>query len=132
MPLFLSGLLTFLKTAFFVIGYISNSSLFPEPLTAEEERACLEKYMAGDEDARNILIERNLRLVAHICKKYNIPNLDTDDLISIGTIGLIKGINTFNLDKGVRLATYASRCIDNEILMYLRSTKKLRSRSLFK
>jgi len=125
LSLFLSGLLTFLKTAFFVLGYISNNSLFPEPLTAEEEKECLEKYMAGDEDARNILIERNLRLVAHICKKYNIPNLDTDDLISIGTIGLIKGINTFNLDKGVRLATYASRCIDNEILMYLRSTKKL-------
>jgi len=125
LSLFLSGLLTFLKTAFFILGYISNNSLFPEPLTAEEEKECLEKYMAGDEDARNILIERNLRLVAHICKKYNIPNLDTDDLISIGTIGLIKGINTFNLDKGVRLATYASRCIDNEILMYLRSTKKL-------
>jgi len=125
LSLFLSGLLTFLKTAFFVLGYISNNSLFPEPLTAEEEKECLEKYMAGDEDARNILIERNLRLVAHICKKYNIPNLDTDDLISIGTIGLIKGINTFNLDKGVRLATYASRCIENEILMYLRSTKKL-------
>lgn len=72
-----------------------------------------------------MLIERNLRLVAHICKKYNIPNLELDDLISIGTIGLIKGINTFNLDKNVRLATYASRCIENEILMYLRSTKKL-------
>ena len=83
--------------------------------------------MKGDEEARNILIERNLRLVAHICKKYNIPNLELDDLISIGTIGLIKGINTFNLDKNVRLATYASRCIDNEILMYLRSTKKFGS-----
>lgn len=127
MSLFLSGLLTFLKTAFFILGYISNNSLFPEPLTAAEEKEYLEKYMSGDEDARNILIERNLRLVAHICKKYNIPNLDTDDLISIGTIGLIKGINTFNLDKGVRLATYASRCIDNEILMYLRSAKKLSS-----
>ena len=79
----------------------------------------------GDEDARNILIERNLRLVAHICKKYNIPNVDNDDLISIGTIGLIKGINTFNNDKGVRLATYVSRCIENEILMHLRSIKKL-------
>ena len=132
MSLFLSGLLTFLKTAFFILGYISNSNLFPEPLTPDEEREYLEKYMAGDEDARNILIERNLRLVAHICKKYNIPNLDTDDLISIGTIGLIKGINTFNLDKGVRLATYASRCIDNEILMYLRSSKKIRSRGRVK
>ena len=81
--------------------------------------------MSGDEEARNILIERNLRLVAHICKKYNVPNLEVDDLISIGTIGLIKGINTFNSDKNVRLATYAARCIENEILMYLRSTKKL-------
>ena len=85
----------------------------------------LKKYMEGDEDARNILIERNLRLVAHVCKKYNIPNVDNEDLISIGTIGLIKGINTFNTDKGVRLATYAARCIENEILMHLRSIKKL-------
>lgn len=106
-------------------GYISNNSLFPEPLTREEETKYLEEYANGDEEARNILIERNLRLVAHICKKYSIPNMDNDDLISIGTIGLIKGINTFNMSKGVRLATYASRCIDNEILMYLRSTKKL-------
>lgn len=128
----LSNFITFLKTAFFVFGYISNNSLFPEPLTQEEEKKYLEDFMAGDEEARNILIERNLRLVAHICKKYNIQNLDNEDLISIGTIGLIKGINSFNLDKGVRLATYAARCIDNEILMYLRSTKKLRSRSILK
>lgn len=125
MLLFLSGFMEFLKAAVFVMGYISNNSLFPEPLTAEEEREVLKRFMDGDEEARNILIERNLRLVAHIAKKYNIPNLDIEDLISIGTIGLIKGINTFNLDKGVRLATYAARCIDNEILMYLRSTKKL-------
>jgi RNA polymerase sporulation-specific sigma factor len=117
--------LAFLKTAVFILGYVSNNSLFPEPLTAEEETEYLERYMQGDEEARNILIERNLRLVAHICKKYNIPNVDNDDLISIGTIGLIKGINTFNVDKGVRLATYVSRCIDNEILMHLRSIKKL-------
>ena len=123
--IYLSGFLVFLKTAIFVVGYISSSSLFPEPLTKEEEKEILEKYENGDEDARNILIERNLRLVAHICKKYNIPNIDNEDLISIGTIGLIKGINTFNSNKGVRLATYASRCIDNEILMYLRSIKKL-------
>ena len=126
MPLiYLSGFLAFLRTAIFALGYISNSSLFPEPLSAEEENEYLEKYMNGDEDARNILIERNLRLVAHICKKYNIPNVDNDDLISIGTIGLIKGINTYKTDKGVRLATYASRCIENEILMHLRSIKKL-------
>ena len=79
----------------------------------------------GNDEAKNILIERNLRLVAHVCKKYSSTNIELDDLISIGTIGLIKGINTFNLDKNVRLATYASRCIENEILMHLRSTKKL-------
>ena len=123
--IYLSGFLVFLKTAVFLLGYISNNSLFPEPLSEEEESKVLQKYMAGDENARNILIERNLRLVAHICKKYNIPNVDNEDLISIGSIGLIKGINTFNMDKGVRLSTYVARCIENEILMYLRSTKKL-------
>lgn len=85
----------------------------------------LDKFMAGDEEARNILIERNLRLVAHVCKKYSGTNIDNDDLISIGTIGLIKGLNSFKKDKGVRLATYASKCIDNEILMYLRNIKKI-------
>ena len=125
LSLYIAGFFAFLKTAIFVLGYVTNNSLFPEPLTKEEEIKYLTEYMNGDEDARNILIERNLRLVAHICKKYNIPNVDNNDLISIGTIGLIKGINTFNLNKGVRLATYAARCIDNEILMYLRSIKKL-------
>ena len=132
MFLFFSTFFDFMETAFFLVGYISNSNLFPEPLEPKEELEVLEKYMQGDEDARNILIERNLRLVAHICKKYNIPNVDGEDLLSIGTIGLIKGINSFNLKKGVRLATYASRCIENEILMYLRSIKKLRRRSIFK
>ena len=113
---FLSGLWNFLETAFFVLGYISGSKLFPEPLTLEEEKEILDRFFEGDEEARNILIERNLRLVAHIAKKYNIPNLEADDLISIGTIGLIKGINTFKKDKGVRLATYAARCIDKSIL----------------
>lgn len=79
----------------------------------------------GDDDARNILIERNLRLVAHVTKKYATSKVEQDDLISIGTIGLIKGINSFNLEKGAKLSTYVSRCIDNEILMYLRATKKL-------
>ena len=129
---FLKGFLLFLNTSFFMVGYISNNSLFPEPLSGEEEKKYLEKMSKGDKEARNILIEKNLRLVAHVCKKYNIPNLDQDDLISIGTIGLIKGINSFNIEKGVRLATYVARCIENEILMYLRSTKKLRSRSIFK
>jgi RNA polymerase sporulation-specific sigma factor len=119
------GFFTFLQTAVIAVGYISNNSLFPEPLTQEEERECLTKLEQGDEEAKNILIERNLRLVAHISKKYSTTNVDQDDLISIGTIGLIKGINSFKQDKGVRLSTYVSRCIDNEILMYLRSTKKL-------
>ena len=121
----LSGFLGFLKSAIFVVGYISGSTLFPEPLSAEEEKKALIRMSQGDEEARNLLIERNLRLVAHVCKKYANTNIDQDDLISIGTIGLIKGIRSFNIEKGSRLSTYASRCIDNEILMYLRSTKKL-------
>ena len=121
----LLGFVEFLKSAVFVVGYIQGGTLFPEPLTAEEEKNYLEQMKNGDEEARNILIERNLRLVAHICKKYSTAKADLDDLISIGTIGLIKGINSFEASKGVRLATYAARCIDNEILMYLRSTKKL-------
>ena len=122
---FVSGFLAFLGTAIFVMGYVSNNSLFPEPLSSEEESEYLKKYMKGDIEARNVLIERNLRLVAHISKKYNGTNVGADDLISIGTIGLIKGINTFKVDKNVRLSTYVARCIDNEILMFLRSTKKL-------
>ena len=110
-----------------MFGYIQSNQLFPEPLRSEEEAIYLEKFKSGDEEARNILIERNLRLVAHVCKKYSSTNVDNDDLISIGTIGLIQGINSFDQEKGVRLATYVSRCIDNEILMYLRSSKKLQS-----
>ena len=121
----LVGFFEFLKSAIFVLGYISSNNLFPEPLSLEEEREYLKKMESGDEEARNILIERNLRLVAHICKKYGSTNIEQDDLISIGTIGLIKGINSFVPSKGVRLATYVARCIDNEILMYLRSIKKL-------
>lgn len=105
--------------------------MFPEPLSSEEEKNYLIQMSKGDEEARNILIERNLRLVAHIAKKYTTTNVDQDDLISIGTIGLIKGINSFNVEKGSRLSTYVSRCIDNEILMHLRATKKLRIRSIF-
>ena len=121
----LMGFLKFLQTAVFVVGYISNNNLFPEPLSSEEEKIYLVRMSEGDEEARNILIERNLRLVAHVCKKYASTNVDQEDLISIGTIGLIKGINSFKIEKGARLSTYVSRCIDNEILMYLRSTKKL-------
>ena len=119
------GFLHFIKSAVFVVGYISSNSLFPEPLTSDEEKIYLEQMKNGDEDARNILIEKNLRLVAHIVKKYSNTKVDQDDLISIGTIGLIKGINSFNIDKGSKLSTYVSRCIDNEILMHLRSIKKL-------
>lgn len=99
--------------------------MFPEPLTSEEEKIYLQQLKNGDDDARNILIERNLRLVAHVVKKYSNTKVEQDDLISIGTIGLIKGIKSFNIEKGSKLSTYVSRCIDNEILMYLRSTKKL-------
>ena len=121
----LGGFLAFLQSAVFLVGYISYNSLFPEPLSSEDEQKYLELLKKGDEEARNILIEKNLRLVAHVCKKYSSTNIDLDDLISIGTIGLIKGINSFNPSKSVKLSTYVSRCIDNEILMFLRSTKKL-------
>ncbi len=97
---------------------------FPRPLSAKDEQKYIEAYMNGDLEARNVLIERNLRLVAHIIKKYYTQTDDQDDLISIGTIGLIKGISTYKPDKGVRLATYASRCDENEILMYFRGRKK--------
>lgn len=102
----------------------SNSGSFPRPLTPEEEQDCIARWLEGDLAARNILIEHNLRLVAHIIKKYYTQTAEQDDLISIGTIGLIKGISTYRPEKGVRLATYASRCIENEILMYFRGTKK--------
>jgi len=101
-----------------------NPGSFPKPLSAEEERECLERLAAGDMDARNTLVEHNLRLVAHIVKKYYAQESEQDDLISIGTIGLIKGISSFKPEKNTRLATYAARCIENEILMYFRSRKK--------
>ena len=117
-------LLLVLSGSFFTLR-LSGSGCFPRPLKAEEEREYLRRMAQGDEQARNKLIEHNLRLVAHIIKKYYTQTGDQDDLISIGTIGLIKGISTFKADKNVRLATYASRCIENEILMYFRSTRKL-------
>lgn len=125
LALSLSGFLAFISTAVFTVGYISNNQLFPEPLSTEEEKMYLQKLKDGDEEARNILIERNLRLVAHVCKKYASTKVEQDDLISIGTIGLIKGINSFKPTKNVKLSTYVSRCIDNEILMHLRATKKI-------
>ncbi|AEY65660.1 sigma-70 family RNA polymerase sigma factor [Clostridium sp. BNL1100] len=105
-----------LSNFFVMIGYVSNVNSFPQPLKPEEEQYYVEAYKNGSEEARNILIERNLRLVAHIVKKYGSCGSDSDDLISIGTIGLIKAISTFNMDKGTRLATYAARCIENAIL----------------
>jgi len=116
-----------LSSLFFQLGYISNTNSFPQPLSAEEEQKYIEAFRNGDEEARNILIERNLRLVAHIVKKYSTYNGDSDDLISIGTIGLIKAISTFDPSKGTKLATYAARCIDNEILMQIRTAKKMQS-----
>jgi RNA polymerase sporulation-specific sigma factor len=116
-----------LGTMFFQLGYVSNTNSFPQPLSAEEEQKYIEAYKGGSDEAKNTLIERNLRLVAHIVKKYSTFSSDCDDLISIGTIGLIKAISTFDMSKGTRLATYAARCIENEILMQIRATKKLQS-----
>ncbi|HBL35363.1 MAG TPA: RNA polymerase sporulation sigma factor SigK [Firmicutes bacterium] len=110
-----------------LFSYISNNNVFPMPLSEEEERALILQMEEGDKTARNTLIERNLRLVAHIVKKFDNTGEDNDDLISIGTIGLIKGINTYQRKYNTRLATYAARCIENEILMHLRSTKKLKN-----
>ncbi|HKM18221.1 MAG: RNA polymerase sporulation sigma factor SigK [Firmicutes bacterium] len=109
-----------------LVSYITNSNVFPKPLTPEEEKDLLDKMKAGSIEARNILVERNLRLVAHIVKKFDKKGEDLEDLISIGTIGLIKAINTYDADKQTRLATYAARCIENEVLMHLRTTKKLK------
>lgn len=106
-------------------GFVTGGNLFPKPLSAEEEAFYLDQYAAGDANARNILIEHNLRLVAHIVKKYTSQNTGSEDLISIGTIGLIKAVNTYQPAKNIKLATYASRCIENEILMHFRSQKKL-------
>ena len=111
---------------FFTLRLSGGSGSFPRPLKAAEEREYLERAAQGDLEARNLLVEHNLRLVAHIVKKYYAQTGDQDDLISIGTIGLIKGISTFKSDKNVRLATYASRCIGNEILMYLRKSSNRR------
>ncbi|MBC8583996.1 RNA polymerase sporulation sigma factor SigK [Youxingia wuxianensis] len=104
--------------------HVTGSGSFPRPLSANEERECLKKIAQGDTEAKNTLIEHNLRLVAHIIKKYYSNFKDQDDLISIGTIGLIKAVSTFNAEKGTRFATYASRCIENEILMHFRNKKK--------
>lgn len=104
--------------------HLEDSLNFPEPLSAKDEKKYLKLMKEGDKKAKEILVERNLRLVAHIIKKYYSANVETDELISVGTVGLIKAINSFDSEKGVRLSTYASRCIDNEILMFFRNRKK--------
>ena len=120
-----AALLLICQSLFWQLHLAGSSGSFPKPLTAEEEQAYLERCAQGDLDARNVLVERNLRLVAHIIKKYYTQTEEQEDLISIGTIGLIKAVNTFKPDRGIRLATYASRCIENEILMYFRARRKL-------
>jgi len=113
-----------IKALLLFAGQVSGNHLFPKPLDPEEEEYHLKRYAEGHEDSKNILIEHNLRLVAHIVKKYSNTGKDVDDLISIGTIGLIKAISTYNPEKKTRLATYAARCIENEILMTIRADKK--------
>lgn len=113
-----------IKQFFVLLGYVSNLNSFPKQLSKKEEEELLKRYKAGDEEAKNKLIEHNLRLVAHIAKKYTSVFKDCDDAISIGTIGLIKGISSYNFDKKTKLSTYISRCIENEILMSVRAGKK--------
>lgn len=117
-------LLDFLFKDFYIFSMAYSNNVFPDPLTKEEEEKCIELAKKGDKDARNKLIEHNLRLVAHIVKKYEHKKEDADDLISIGTIGLIKGVDSFSYKHGTRLTTYCARCIENEILMHFRSDKK--------
>ena len=111
--------------------YVGSTDILPEPLSKEEEIKYVELFLDGDPKARDKLIEHNLRLVVFLAKKYENTNIDLEDLVSIGTIGLIKGVNTYKLDKNIKLATYASRCIDNEILMYLRKIKRKKSEISF-
>ncbi len=113
-----------LENTLCLFAYITGQSSFPKTLSQEEEKMYLEKMEKGDSGARDVLIERNLRLVAHVIKKYSNTGKETEDLISIGTIGLIKGVSTYKRDKGTQLATYAARCIENEILMSIRASKK--------
>ena len=122
-----AALLLFANTLLFSLR-LSGGGSFPKPLSAAEEREWLQRYAQGDPEARNVLVERNLRLVAHIIKKYYTQNADQEDLISIGTIGLIKGISSFDPSKGARLATYAARCIENAILSQ-RNNRRLRWRN---
>lgn len=118
--------MNFLSRIFFFTSFVNNNGSFPKPLTPDEEKEYLARYRNGDREAYDILVRHNLRLVAHIVKKYNNAG-EADDLISVGSIGLIKGIETFAPDKGCQLTTYAAKCIENEILMYIRANKKHKS-----
>lgn len=120
----MSFLLSILLELQFLIGHIADKNYFPKPLSKSLEKNYVEKFRNGDQDAFNKLVEHNMRLVAHIAKKYSSDRYELDDLISIGSIGLIKAVKSFNAEKSTHLVTYASKCIDNEILMYLRATKK--------
>ena len=119
----ISTFINLIKNMIFLSGSYSNN-IFPEPLSSQEEEKCIQDMLNGDKVTRDKLVEHNLRLVAHIVKKYESKCFDSDDLISIGTIGLIKGIDSFSLEKNTKITTYAARCIENEILMYFRSNKK--------
>ena len=125
--MFFSFIIEIMSKFFGLFGYISNDKLYPEPLSKTEEEYYLRKYFEGDKKARDILIEHNLRLVVHIAKKYTSNEQELEDFTSIGTIGLIKAIDSFKDNKGFKISTYASRCIENEILMHIRSTKKQKS-----
>ncbi len=113
-----------LKNLLFFVLHVENTNIFPKPLSAEEELNCFKEMSEGNKSARNKLIEHNLRLVAHIVKKYYTSSPDQDDLISVGTVGLIKAIDSFNAENGAKFATYAGKCLQNEILMYFRAQKK--------
>ena len=117
-------IINYIRSKLNILLFLGSSDILPGPLSREEENKYVLRSMEGDMNARNILIEHNLRLVVFLAKKYDNTNTDLEDLVSIGTIGLIKGVNTYRLDKNIKLATYASRCIDNEILMYLRKSKR--------
>ena len=126
-----AALLLLANSLFLTLRLTGNPGSFPKPLSAKEEQMYLERSLAGDLEARNILVEHNLRLVAHIIKKYYTQSAEQEDLISIGTIGLIKAVDTFRPERKIRLATYASRCIENEILMYLRKNAAQRTEVSF-
>ena len=117
-----------LLSQYLLAGFITGPQSFPQPLSAEDEIRYVNACSNGDENARNLLIEHNLRLVAHVARKYSGSSVDSDDLISIGTIGLIKAVSSYDPDKGIRLATYAARCIENEILMHLRASKSSKTK----